>query len=112
MKIKPFIFKTAYNIQGIEPLRSIDNKYGVKMYFYLIDNSNMNILRETIFINDFPDDKDSDFKWFLNRWGVAVISNTYLLNKWLKKGLYKSLNPENWTKVNVILDGERNWSVY
>lgn len=113
MKIKPFIHSNCTKINGIEPLRSIENQYGVTNYFYIIDNSNLETFKKEVFIPNFKNEPtENNFKWMLNRWAVSIVSNSYLLNKWLAKDLYLSLNPENWTKVNVVLDGVKDWKEY
>jgi hypothetical protein len=104
MKIKDFIFWSPSKIKGITPIKTTTNKYGVEVYFYLINSANLNTLRQNTFILDFKENKDEDFKWFLNRWAVSVVNKPYLLNKFIQKDNYTILNRENWTKTNVILN--------
>jgi len=102
-KVKDFIFCTPYTVEGLTPIRTAVNKYGVTENFYLINNPNKQLLRENRFLKDFKDNKEADFIWFLNRWAVAIVNKGYLLNKFLSKEASDILNPEKWTTKNVIL---------
>lgn len=109
IKIKPFIYAYPGDIKGIYPIRSVENKYGVTVKFSIINNNNLNVLREQVFLPNFKDNKDDDFRWFLDRWAVAIVSNDYLLNKFLGKNefeLYKlisdSIVGSRWTKSTVL----------
>lgn len=104
MKIKPFIHISTSNFKNIAPIRKTENKFGVMTYFYLINNSNLEDFKnDSSFKNDFKEQKQCDLEWFLNRWAVNIVSNTYLLNEFLKKDIPTLLRPENWTKRNVII---------
>lgn len=102
-KVKPFIYSTPSVIKDIAPIKQTENKYGVTIYFYLIDNSNLLALKNREFLKDFKENKEDDFKWFLDRWAVSIVSNASLLNKWLKKDLYLFLREENWTNRTVLI---------
>lgn len=101
MKVKDFIFWTPRKIKGIEPIRIKGNQYGGTDRYYLINNSNLDILRQNEFKIDFKDDNDEDFIWFLNRWAVNVVNKGHLMNRFLNKPSHK-LN-DNWTKTNVVI---------
>jgi hypothetical protein len=112
IKIKPFIYVYTGDIKGIAPIRSVKNKYGVTEKFAIINNQNLNVLREQEFLPNFKDNKDDDFLWFLDRWAVAIVSNDYLLNRFLAKDefeLYKlisdSIVGSRWTKTTVVVHG-------
>lgn len=99
IKVKDFIFWTPRNIKGLTPIRTKQNQYGGTDRYYLINNANLNVLREQEFKIDFKDNKDEDFIWFLNRWAVNIVNKGYLLNNFLSK----ELKDEGWTKTNVVL---------
>lgn len=112
IKIKPFIYVYTGDINGINPIRSVKNKYGVTKNFAIINNQNLNVLREQEFLPNFKDNKDEDFLWFLDRWALAIVSNDYLLNKFLGKDefeLYRlisdSIVGSRWTKTTVVVHG-------
>ena len=51
---------------------------------YLINNNNLHLLKESTFSTDFKEQKEDDFKWFLNRYAVYICNTEYLLNKFIK----------------------------
>tara|TARA_R110000850_G_scaffold55123_1_gene130649 strand:- start:189 stop:545 length:357 start_codon:yes stop_codon:yes gene_type:complete len=106
IKIKDFIHATVYNIKGISPLRSIENQFGTIEKFYLINNSNLEIFKKERFYPDFKDKKIEDLKWLLNRYAVSIVNKSYLMNLFLNKDIYLLLNPENWTKTNVVINNK------
>jgi hypothetical protein len=100
MKIKQFIFRSPYNIQGLEAIREVINQYGVKEYFYLINNSNLETLLLNRYDKDFKERNVSDIKWFLDFYSVAIVNKDYLLNKFLLKDSF-SLLYSTCSKVSV-----------
>ena len=88
MKIKTFIFKTPCTIKGLKPIREATNEYGVIIYFYLINNSNLELLLSSQYDKDFKERKEEDIKWFLNRWSIAIVSTVYLLERFIKKDVF------------------------
>ena len=104
INIKPFIYSSTSILNDIPVIKETTNKYGVKIYFYLIDNNNVNLLREQEFKKDFKENKNDDFEWFLNRWAVAIVKNTSLLNKWLSKPIYLFLDQKRWTLRTVLIN--------
>jgi hypothetical protein len=102
IKIKDFIFSTVYDIEGIKPIKICQNKFGTIDKFYLINNSNLEAFKKSLFYPQFKDKNIEDLKWLLNRYAVAIVNKSYLLNKFINNDVYKYLNPENWTKTNVI----------
>lgn len=102
LKIKDFIFWNPSQIKRISPIKKATNKYGKEVYFYCINNANLEIFKSEVFNPDFKDKKIDDLKWLLNRYAVTIVNKSYLLNNFLNKDTYHWLNPENWTKTNVI----------
>lgn len=103
MRVKNFIFWSPSKIKGLTPIRTAANKYGGTAYFYLINNSNLKILRDNEFKRYFKDNKDDDFKWFVNRWAVNIVNKNYLMNKFLAKESFELLNKEKWTLTEVTI---------
>jgi hypothetical protein len=104
IQVKQFIHETPCKIKGIEPIKTTENKYGKEVYFYLINNNNLHLLKESTFSTDFKEQKEDDFKWFLNRYAVYICNTEYLLNKFIKTDINRFLNSENWTKKSVLLN--------
>jgi hypothetical protein len=99
MKIKPFIFRSPYSINGIVPTRSEVNQYGVIEYFYLINSSNLDTLLLNRYDKDFKERTTENIKWFLNFYCVAIVSNTYLLNRFIIKDKFDLFN--TYSRVDV-----------
>ena len=104
MKIKQFIFSTVYDIKGITPIKKQVNKFSTVDKFYLINNSNLELFKKSLFYPQFKDKNQDDLKWLLNRYAVSIVNKPYLLNNWLNKDIYHFLNPENLTKKNVVIN--------
>jgi hypothetical protein len=102
MKIKQFIFRSPYIIQGIEVTRKEVNQYGVTEYFYLINNSNLEVLLLNRYDKDFKVRTYEDIKWFLNRYNVAIVNKVYLLNRFIIKDKFSLLYSRG-SGVNVLL---------
>jgi hypothetical protein len=100
MKVKDFIFCVPHTIEGMQPIRMAENEYGRTENFYLINNSNVNELRKT-FQKGFKENKEVDFKWYINRWAVAIVDKGYLMNNFLKKDQYQLL--KTWTTREITL---------
>lgn len=103
MEIKDFIFYSPSKIKGLNPIEEATNEYGVNVYFYLINKNSLKTLRDNEFKKHFKDDKDDDFKWFLNRWAVFIVNKDYLMNKFLAKTKWELLNKERWTKTEITI---------
>jgi hypothetical protein len=88
MKIKPFIFRTPYLIQGLKAVRSEVNRYGVMEQFYYIDNNNLETLLTERYDKDFSSRNLDDVTWFLNSCNVSIVSNSYLFNQFIIKDYY------------------------
>lgn len=102
IKVKDFIFRTPCTIKGIKPIREGVNEYGVTIYFYLIKNSNLGLLLSSEYDNDFQERKYDDVCWFLNRWSVAIVNTTYLLEKFILKDSFDLMYRTD-SNINVVL---------
>jgi hypothetical protein len=102
MNIKSFIFRSPYIIDGIVATRSEVNQYGVTVYFYLINNSNLETLLLNRYDKDFKERTIEDIKWFLNSNCVAIVNKVYLLNRFIIKDKF-DLMFRTYSRVDVTL---------
>lgn len=100
MKIKAFIFRTPYVIEGLKPVRKEVNKFGVMEQFYYIHNSNLETLLLNRYDKDFKERTLEDIKWFLNFNNVSIVSNGYLFDKFLKRDYYSVMSCNS--KVSIF----------
>ena len=100
MKIKTFIFRTPYNIQGLEPLRKEVNKFGVTENFYLINNSNLETLLINRYDKDFKERTIEDITWFLNSNNVSIVNTVSLLDRFIKRDYFSVMNCSS--RVSVL----------
>lgn len=99
MKIKQFIFRTPYKIEGLKAIRKEVNQYGVTEQFYLINNSNLETLLSERYDKDFKERNQEDIKWFLNSNNVSIVNTVSLLNRFIVKDYFSVMKCSS--KVSV-----------
>lgn len=102
MRIKTFIFKTPCTIEGLKPIREGVNEFGVTIYFYLINNQNLELLLSTEYDRDFKERSLENICWFLNRWNVAIVNKVHLLERFIKKDVFTLMYRTD-SFTNVVL---------
>ena len=98
MKVKDFIFKTPYNIEGLKPIRESINEYGCTIRYYLINKYNLEILLLNRYDKDFKVRNEEDIKWYLNVNSVAIVNKVHLLTKFILRDELNRLK----SNVNVV----------
>ncbi len=99
MKVKDFIFKTPYNVEGLKPIRESINEYGCTIRYYLINKYNLEILLLNRYDKDFKVRNEEDIKWFLNTNSVAIVNKVHLLTKFILRDELNRLE----SNVNVVV---------
>lgn len=102
IKIKKFIFRTPYNIDGVNPIRKEINSFGVTENFYIISDKNLEILLKNRYDKDFKERDIENINWFLNTNNVSIVNNTYQLERFIKKDYFEVMKLNSNTNVFLI----------